>query len=146
MNCVEALPNPGKRPVTVARRFVAFVVRRGKRFLVRQRPAGVVNAHLWEFPNRETTANSTTPRVAAHRVLGASVEDPRPLLTVRHSITRYRILLEVFCGTTSTGFRSGGHWFTTAELDQFAFTSAHRRILQHIIANNGARLRKSNKF
>jgi A/G-specific adenine glycosylase len=50
---VGELPNLGKREAATARRFVAFVVERNGRFLVRQRPAGVVNAHLWEFPNIE---------------------------------------------------------------------------------------------
>jgi A/G-specific adenine glycosylase len=52
-NRTEELPNLGKRTTVTARHFVAFVVERNGRFLVRQRPAGVVNAHLWEFPNAE---------------------------------------------------------------------------------------------
>jgi len=56
-NRVGELPNLGKRTTATARRFVAFVVERGGKFLVRQRPAGVVNAHLWEFPNVEIAPN-----------------------------------------------------------------------------------------
>jgi A/G-specific adenine glycosylase len=55
-NRVEELPNLGKRETATARRFAAFVVERNGRFLVRQRPAGVMNAHLWEFPNVEVAA------------------------------------------------------------------------------------------
>jgi A/G-specific adenine glycosylase len=54
---VGELPNLGRRTAATARRFVAFVVERGGKFLVRQRPAGVVNAHLWEFPNVEIAPN-----------------------------------------------------------------------------------------
>ena len=50
---VLELPDLGRRVRATPRRFVAFVVRHRNRFLVRQRPAGVVNAHLWEFPNVE---------------------------------------------------------------------------------------------
>jgi len=50
---VEELPRLGPRAPVTPRRFAAFVVQRRGRFLVRQRPAGVVNAHLWEFPNVE---------------------------------------------------------------------------------------------
>jgi A/G-specific adenine glycosylase len=56
-NRVAELPNLGRRTAATARRFVAFVVERGGKFLVRQRPAGVVNAHLWEFPNVEIAPN-----------------------------------------------------------------------------------------
>src|SRR5581483_7764612 len=44
---VEELPNLGPRMMTTSRRFVAFIMEKDGRFLVRQRPAGVVNAHLW---------------------------------------------------------------------------------------------------
>ena len=46
----------GKREKKTARRFVAFVVERKGKYLVRQRSAGTVNAHLWEFPNVEVAA------------------------------------------------------------------------------------------
>ena len=54
---IGELPNPGKRAAATARRFVAFVVESNGRFLVRQRPAGVINAYLWEFLNVEIAPN-----------------------------------------------------------------------------------------
>jgi len=63
-NRVEELPNLGKRAPATARHFIAFVVERQGRFLVRQRPAGVVNAHLWEFPNIEIVARLSEPQHA----------------------------------------------------------------------------------
>jgi len=66
-NRVEELPNLGRRTAATARRFIAFAVNRQGRFLVRQRPAGVVNAHLWEFPNVEIHPNpSSSGRQSAH--------------------------------------------------------------------------------
>jgi A/G-specific adenine glycosylase len=62
-NRVEQLPNLGERATATARRFMAFIVESNGRFLVRQRPAGVVNGHLWEFPNVEVEAR--VPRPAA---------------------------------------------------------------------------------
>lgn len=50
---VQELPCMGPRAPATPRRFIAFVARNRARFLVRQRPAGGVNAHLWEFPNVE---------------------------------------------------------------------------------------------
>ncbi len=55
-NRAAELPNLGRRTATTTRRFIAFVIERNGKFLVRQRPAGVVNAHLWEFPNVEIGA------------------------------------------------------------------------------------------
>jgi A/G-specific adenine glycosylase len=59
-NRVAELPNLGKHAAATARHFAAFVVEQQGRFLVRQRPAGVVNAHLWEFPNVEIDSNRSS--------------------------------------------------------------------------------------
>ena len=52
-NRMEELPNLGKREQQRRGVLSAFVVERDGKFLVRQRPEDVVNAHLWEFPNVE---------------------------------------------------------------------------------------------
>ena len=93
-NRVEELPNLGKRTAATARQFVAFVVERKGRFLVRQRPAGVVNAHLWEFPNAEV--NGSSAKEVFKSIFGLAPPALQPLCTVKHSITRYRITLEAF--------------------------------------------------
>ena len=110
-NRVEELPNPGKRETATARRFAAFIVENKGRFLVRQRPAGVVNAHLWEFPNAEIPlgAPASRRRVADILLAGPAGGTPAlpgcfferaqkltPLCTIKHSITRYRITLEAY--------------------------------------------------
>jgi A/G-specific adenine glycosylase len=140
---VEELPNLGKRAAATARRFAAFVVERDGKFLVRQRPAGVVNAHLWEFPNVEIAGtNGSLPEACAS--LHLEPRSLKPLCTVKHSITRYRITLEAYRAEIAEGrvtrvpekkdgarraHPSQGVWLTPAQLDKLAFTSAHRKIL-----------------
>jgi A/G-specific adenine glycosylase len=63
-NRTGELPNLGKRTTATARHFIAFVVGQRGRFLVRQRPGGVVNAHLWEFPNVEIGVRLSEPQHA----------------------------------------------------------------------------------
>ena len=70
---VESLPNLGRREPATARRFAAFVLERDGKYLVRQRPAGVVNAHLWEFPNVEINATQASRR-PSERVRASSQE------------------------------------------------------------------------
>ncbi len=163
-NRVEELPNLGKREAATARHFVAFVIVRDGRFLVRQRPTGVVNAHLWEFPNAEVTLNkSSSGRESAHftlqniqsRLTSAATNQwldaemirlAKPLGTIKHSITRYRMTLEAFLvnleGTSSTSLHSeknksgtrgtrpfeNGIWKTSAQMRQLAFTAAHKKL------------------
>jgi adenine-specific DNA glycosylase len=53
------------------------------------------------------------------------------LCTVKHSITRYRITLEAFTVESKTvPAKLEGVWKSPAQMEQLAFTSAHRKILQ----------------
>jgi A/G-specific adenine glycosylase len=128
-NRVEELPNLGKREKTTARRFVAFVVERGGKCLVRQRPAGVVNAHLWEFPNDEHNGFKSTAREMFMCEFGFVPAELSPLLTVKHSITRYRITLEAFAiSVKRLPPKSSGFWKTPAQMRRLAFTAAHKKL------------------
>ena len=134
-NRVEQLPGLGVRARPTARRVAAFVLQDGQRFLVRQRPAGVVNAHLWEFPNLDALPDDANLRKTARRALGFSPRSLARLCTIRHSITRYRITLDAF----RVAFRSGGkrpagpgRWLPLTALRRLPFASAHKRILDQL--------------
>lgn len=133
----DRYPNLGRREASIPRRFVAFVLRRGSRYLVRQRPAGGVNAHLWEFPNIEWNGSRMELPEAAGRAVGFTLEKIEPLCTLKHSITRYRITLEAY---TANGERlcpashPPGRWLTVAGLKKLSFPSAHRKILLRLAA------------
>ena len=131
-NRVEALPNLGKRAAATDRRFVAFLAQRGGQWLVQQRPAGVVNAHLWEFPNVELDAQTTDLIPNAAKFFGGKPTHLEPFVTIKHSITRYRISLQACLVTVTKSARvtATSRWLTIEELDALAFTSAHRKILQ----------------
>lgn len=118
-------PELAPRKPATALRMAAFVIEHRGRRLLRQRPEGVLNAHLWELPNAEWkpgealekvlgealgnfagfTVTSASDRSERQPVVGAEPQPPaRPpsgdlvkLGTVRHSITRYRICVEAFC-------------------------------------------------
>ena len=130
----EAFPESKARAEVTAQRYVVAVLERQGRFLVRQRPAGTVNGGLWEFPNRELAATEVA-REAAADWLNLPVGSLVALKGVKHSITRYRISLEVFraeAGPKPVPVETGATWQTPGELDQLAFTSAHRRILRQL--------------
>ena len=155
-NRVEELPNLGKRETAMTRHFIAFAVECGGKFLVQQRPAGVVNAHLWEFPNVEITdAPSSRPSptmgekvaggrlrgnasasnsfdaatAACQKLFGAKPKSIQLLRTVKHSITRYRITLEAFfVSLAKRPVKTNGRWLAPAEFDSLAFSSAHKKL------------------
>lgn len=133
----EQLPNLGERVTATARRFAACVTERDSTVLVRQRPAGVVNAHLWEFPNVEVALEATAALDWKHleQELGCAIRSLTPLTTVKHSITRYRIRLNAWRGDLN-GAKPGakaGQWIAKDELERLPFTSAHRKVLRALM-------------
>ena len=137
-NRTEELPNLGKRAAATARRFIVFVIEHKGKFLVRQRPAGIVNGHLWEFPNVEVGVQSSEPQDIFAELDTLRVTDPRsepliPLCTVKHSITRYRITLEAFAiSLEKLPKKTEGVWQSPAQMQALAFTSAHKKILAQL--------------
>jgi A/G-specific adenine glycosylase len=123
---VAKLPaHPPRAPAT-ERRFMAFVARRENRLLVRQRPGGAVNAHLWEFPNVEVLGRDKRDDRNGNDA-PFRITERQPLCRIRHSITRYRILLEAYHARASS--ETPGVWKTIPQLKRLPFTSAHRKIL-----------------
>ena len=133
----DELPNLGERQQATARRFMAFVIERDGKFLVRQRPADVVNAHLWEFPNVEVNGSKVRAETVFKTEFGITVADISPLAIVKHSITRYRITLEAFKSKIGKGTvpKNAGVWKTPTQMHTLAFTSAHRKILHAAVAS-----------
>lgn len=129
------LPQVAARPAITRRRFFAFVARHADQFLVRQRPAGVVNANLWEFPNIEVHNVRADAGQACRQLLGLTGRVTH-LATIHHSITRYRIRLEVFAAAAPRAQAKPvqGDWLKLAQLRKLPFASAHKKVLQRIAA------------
>ena len=123
---VPELPNLGERAAATKRKITAYVVERAGKFLVRQRPAGVVNANLWEFPTFEKNAEIETDAKF-------SKLEKKPFCRINHSITRYRIQLDAFRANLATENECTGRWHSITEMEKLAFPSAHRKILDVLI-------------
>jgi A/G-specific adenine glycosylase len=135
---VHRLPGLPKRVRPIPRRFAAFVVWHRGRLLVRQRPDGVVNARLWELPNTEVET-SVEPVTAARESLGFAPPQIERLFALKHSITKYRITMDVYrvSGLSERPEQGRGQWLSKAQLSQLTFPSAHgealRRTLEELV-------------
>jgi A/G-specific adenine glycosylase len=138
---VQDLPKLGKPIPSTARRIVAFVIEKRGHFLICQRPAGVVNAHLWEFPNVEVSPKEKFAQAAQFLLpirwgegkdegSGLTVLNSKPFCTIRHTITRYRITLDIYQAQLKNPGTKQGRWANLAELKQLPFTGAHRKIVK----------------
>ena len=128
---IARFPELPPRAASTERRVAAFVLERDGRYLVRQRPARVVNQGLWEFPNIELS-NGLTLAELARKHLGLDLTSARSLSTIRHTITHYRITMDVFRCPAPRKSITDGKWFTLRELQKLPFPSADRRILERI--------------
>lgn len=131
----EDWPNLGKRTAALTRHCVAWIVERDGKFLVRQRPTGVVNAELWEFPNTESLTAPSSADLRALLPKGFAPTQSSPFCTVKHSITRYRITLQAWRGQLpyAPSRSDSERWFTLPYLQKLAFTSAHKKILERLL-------------
>ena len=138
---IEQLPNLGRREKATARAFFAFVIERDGKFLVQRRPTGIVNAHLWEFPNFEINGGKKDAKEIFDSVFDFNAPEFQPLCTIKHSITRYRITLEAFhvnlgrrsstmpkLNSESRGIQPSEKWLAPSQFDLLAFTAAHKKL------------------
>jgi A/G-specific adenine glycosylase len=134
----DAIPVRSEAPQTVAVAEAAVVVRRKQKVLLAQRPAGGRWAEMWEFPHGELIKGETHEQ-AAGRLLGPLTGlDARlgdELLTIRHSVTRYRITLVCFEAAHQKGaFRSEfyvrGEWVEPEELPSYPVSAPQRRLAE----------------
>lgn len=133
----ETAPRAKPTPVRMAG---ALVTRKGRVLLV-QLPSGAPRwAGMWQFPNAEvgpSEAPQATALRAASAVADVTLEAGEIACVVQHSVTRYRITLEIYrCDVKggSAAPRSGvtATWVKPGELESFALPSAHRRIARHV--------------
>jgi A/G-specific adenine glycosylase len=123
------LPNLGERETATARQFLAFIIEHNSKFLVRQRPEGIVNSHLWEFPNLEVTSPKPDAALLAKDFFGVAPATFESLATVKHSITRYRITVNAFSVKFKTlPAKLAGVWKSPAQMQPLAFTAAHKKL------------------
>ena len=116
-NAISSIPAKGDRTRYEEKQIDVFIITRGPRYLVQQRPESGVNAGFWEFPNSESGNKYSAPKIG------------HPFATARHSITRYRIQLNAYLVRTKHG---KGTWCTLDELRSLPFSSAHLKLLRNL--------------
>ncbi len=129
-------------PGTTVRRIVpieavAAVIERGGSILLQQRgPKGLL-AGLWEFPGGKVEKGETPLRALRRELreeLCVSTREARPILTVRHAYTRFRVRLHVYrCGVRPLPKADRTHrWVAKDRLRDYPVPSATARIIEKL--------------
>jgi A/G-specific adenine glycosylase len=141
---VEKLPELPARPKPTRVRAVAVAVRDGERVLLVRLPASARRwAGLWTFPHVELAPDETA-RAGAERAvreaLGVKARVGRELTRIEHTITRFRIALELVEATLPAKARRDAleeHVVRAlpAELARHAMPTPHRKLAAFLLAN-----------
>jgi A/G-specific adenine glycosylase len=117
---VEQLPNRGEKLRTVHLVAKAAFVKSGNRILLQRRPRQGLLANFWELP----PADARRFRVR------------RQIHELRHTITRRRIVFQVYECVPIAKFRSNGEWrwATSSQLKALALPAAHRRAIESVLS------------
>jgi A/G-specific adenine glycosylase len=118
----------------------AGVIRKGSLLLITKRPPKGLLGGLWEFPGGKVEKGETLEACLAREIreeLGLAVRVIRPLTSVRHAYTHFKITLHVFeCAYTGGRIRLNGCddavWVNAAGLDRYAFPGADRKVIQQL--------------
>jgi A/G-specific adenine glycosylase len=140
----EQIPSSGPPKRWESVHEAAVVVVRGGRVLARRCQDGERYSGMWDFPRFRLagTAAPTTSavRTALRRCAGVLVRDVRHLTTWAHSVTRFRITLEVYQAwvdskaAASTGV-DGFRWLKPSELAALPLSATGRRISRRLEAD-----------
>ena len=136
----KLIPAPRQKPtVEEVREAAVVIVRRGK-ILLRQCAAGERWAGLWDFPRFSLPQKNDRPAAAEKKIIdnvlrlvGLSIIKPRHLVTLRHSVTRFRITLDCFtakCDPDPSAATATGKtcWIKPAELDDYPLSTTGRKL------------------
>ncbi len=141
-----------ERPVRRARKplphfdVTAAVLRRPdqpEQFLIAQRPPEGMLGGLWEFPGGKRHNGETLPdclRREMQEELGVEVAVGRPVTSVKHAYTHFRITLHAFeCDLLAGEPRSIGvadwRWVTLDDLAHYAFAVTDQKIIAALSRN-----------
>lgn len=136
------IPRPRRRPTIEWLREAAVIIRHGRRVLLCRRGATERWAGLWDFPRVELPPHGEgmppgspieTVVAAIRRLTGLVVQPGRHLTTLRHQVTRFRIMLECYeaCRVSGRLRRGNGlRWVRPHELAQYPLSSPGRKLAE----------------
>jgi len=116
----------------------AAVICQNGKLLIAQRPPDGMLGGLWEFPGGKQEEGETLAQCLRREIeeeLGITVKVGRPVTTVKHSYTHFKITLYAFycrlvAGTPQPLHVADWRWVTLDEIDTFPFPRTDLQIIE----------------
>lgn len=148
----EIIPAPKRKPVFEDVTYVAVVVRRGDRVLVRRCQPGERWAGLWDFVRFTVDSELAEGALAAEikrqvelltGIAGSKIVVGQRLTTLKHGVTRFRITLECYeatgtARTTRVPDESKLQWARLDQLSELPLSTTGRKIARLLQAEQAA--------
>jgi A/G-specific adenine glycosylase len=136
----EELPVKPARKVLPHYDVTAGVIRNRNKILITLRPARGLLGGLWEFPGGKREEGEDLESCLRREIreeLGIPIRVEKPLLSVRHAYSHFRITLHVFqCRYLGGSLRLRGaddyRWVTPGRLNRYAFPAADRAVIRYL--------------
>ncbi|MFN9176779.1 MAG: A/G-specific adenine glycosylase [Synechocystis sp.] len=116
---------------------VAVIVNDQGQFLIDRRPSEGLLGGLWEFPGGKIEAGETAAECIVREVqeeIGIEVRVIRPLISLDHAYTHFRVTLQVYLCQYLSGEPQAiaceeVRWVTLQEMEQYPFPKANSKII-----------------
>jgi A/G-specific adenine glycosylase len=131
----ELIPLPKFKSPTQAVQEVLLVVRRGRQILLRQRQAEERWAGMWDFPRYPLESakgpwiDEIAEKLAATTGVRAAIG--KPLTTIKHGVTRFRITLDCHwaeCVSAPRRLPTAVRWLRPAQLADYPLSMTGRKV------------------
>lgn len=137
---VTTFPQIAARPTVTPRSYITLLISHPDGWLLHRRPASGLNARLWEFPNWEVPSDhSASCADWFKKHFGLPQDDLEQIATVRHSITRYRMVQSVHhwpCALISpppiAELPGETKHVRLGDMEDLALTGPHRRLVRKL--------------
>jgi A/G-specific adenine glycosylase len=116
---------------------VAVIINDQHQFLIDRRPNEGLLGGLWEFPGGKIEPEETAEACIVREVqeeIGIGVKVLRPLISLDHAYTHFKVTLHVYVCRYLTGEPQAiaceeVRWVTLAEMEQYPFPKANSKII-----------------
>lgn len=120
---------------------IALIFDAEGRILIDRRPEDGLLGGLWEFPGGKQEPNESLEETCSREVmeeLGVRVQIGEKIAQVDHAYTHFKITMHAFVCQWEEGMpqtRTGQpcKWVDVADLDQYAFPKANRRVIEALL-------------
>ncbi len=135
----DKLPFKSLKTTSIPLYRAVAVICKEQTYLVKREKNGKIMQDLHEFPYFEAEATEVSINDISKEILkllGIKTNWIKPLATISHSFTKYRVKLEPHLFSTYGNVSvEGYHWKSISELNQLAFSAGHRKILKELTSS-----------